>query len=211
MHPDPAFRWPKSNNDHQDADERAALEAMIADIGFGMIFAETPDGPRVAHVPLFSTGDGALQFHLSRGNALTRHIVEKRALCVINGPDAYISPDWYGVEDQVPTWNYLALELEGNVRRMEREGLIGLLDDLSAQNEAKLAPKKPWHRDKMDSTKFDKMVDAIVGFEMEILAWRPTAKLGQNKLAAERENAAAALDATGRRAMAHLMREFGTR
>lgn len=27
MHPDPAFRWPKSANDHQDADERAALDA----------------------------------------------------------------------------------------------------------------------------------------------------------------------------------------
>ena len=209
MHPDPAFRWPKSANDHQDADERVALEAMIAEIGFGMIFAETPDGPRVAHVPVFSTGDGALQFHLSRGNALTRHIAEYKALCVINGPDAYISPDWYGLDDQVPTWNYLALELEGKVRRMEREGLISLLDDLSAQNEAKLAPKSPWHRNKMDEAKFDKMVDAIVGFEMEILAWRPTAKLGQNKPAAARKNAAAALDATGRRAMAHLMQEFG--
>lgn len=211
MHPDPAFRWPKSANDHQDADERAALEAMIADIGFGMVFAETPDGPRVAHVPVFSTGDGALQFHLSRGNALTRHIANGKALCVINGPDAYISPDWYGIDDQVPTWNYLALELEGTVRQMEREGLISLLDDLSARNEAKLAPKKPWHRDKMDPAKFDKLVDAIVGFEMEILAWRPTAKLGQNKPAAVREKAAAALDATGRRAMAHLMKEFGTR
>ena len=105
MHPDPAFRWPKSANDHQDADERAALEAMIVDIGFGMLFAETPDGPRVAHVPVFSTGDGALQFHLSRGNALTKHIADGKAICVINGPDAYISPDWYGIEDQVPTWN----------------------------------------------------------------------------------------------------------
>lgn len=211
MHPDPAFRWPKSANDHQDADERGALEAMIVDIGFGMVFAETPDGPRVAHVPVFSTGDGALQFHLSRGNALANHIANGKALCVINGPDAYISPDWYGIEDQVPTWNYLALELEGPVRKMEREGLISLLDDLSAQNEAKLAPKKPWHRDKMDAEKFDKMVNAIVGFEMEILAWRPTAKLGQNKPDAVREKAAAALDATGRRAMAHLMKEFGTR
>jgi transcriptional regulator len=211
MHPDPAFRWPKSANDHQDADERAALEAMIADIGFGMVFAETPDGPRVAHVPVLSTGDGALQFHLSRGNALTKHIVKTKALCVINGPDAYISPDYYGVDDQVPTWNYLTLELEGKVRQMEREGLINLLDDLSAHNEAKLAPKKPWHRKKMDAAKFDKLVDAIVGFEMEILAWRPTAKLGQNKPAAVRESAAAALDATGRRAIAQLMREFGTR
>ena len=148
---------------------------------------------------------------MARGNALTKHIAKNKALCVINGPDAYISPDWYGVDDQVPTWNYLALELEGPVRKMEREGLIGLLDDLSAQNEAKLAPKKPWHRDKMDPVKFDKMVDAIVGFEMEILAWRPTAKLGQNKPPEVRDNAASALDAAGRRAMAHLMREFGNR
>ena len=69
--------------------------------------------------------------------------------------------------------------------------------------------KTPWHRDKMDRLKFDKMVGAIVGFEMEILAWRPTAKLSQNKPAAARKQAAAALDATGRHAMAHLMQEFG--
>ncbi|WP_417608413.1 FMN-binding negative transcriptional regulator [Parasphingorhabdus sp.] len=211
MHPNPAFRWPKSANDHHDADERAALEAMIAEIGFAMVFAETPDGPRVAHVPVFSTGDGALQFHLSRGNALTRHIAENKALCVINGPDAYISPDWYGLDDQVPTWNYLTLELEGTVRQMEREGLIALLDDVTAQNEAKLLPKAPWHRDKMDPAKFEKMVDAIVGFEMEILAWRPTAKLSQNKPAAARDKAGAALAAIGRRAMAHMIQEFGAR
>ena len=121
MHPNPAFRWPRSASDHNDADERAALEALIANIGFGMIFAETPDGPRVAHVPVYSTGDGALQFHLSRGNALTKHIAETKALCVINGPDAYVSPDWYDMDDQVPTWNYLALELEGPVREIDRK------------------------------------------------------------------------------------------
>lgn len=211
MHPDPAFRWPKSGNDHNDADERAALEALIAQIGFGMIFATTADGPRVAHVPVYSTGDGGLQFHLSRGNALTKSIVGLTALCVINGPEAYISPDWYGIDDQVPTWNYLTLELEGSVREMEREGLIALLDDLAQQNEAKLAPKTPWHRDKMDAGKFDKMVDAIVGFEMAIKAWRPTAKLSQNKPAVARDNAADALDAVGRRAMAHMMREFSSK
>lgn len=209
MHPNPAFRWPKSSNDHADADERAALEALIANICFGMVFAETPDGPRVAHVPVFSTGDGALQFHLSRGNALAKHLTSATALCVINGPDAYISPDWYGMDDQVPTWNYLSLELEGPVREMEREGLIALIDDLVDQNEAKLAPKPVWARNKMDSVKFEKMTDAIVGFEMEILAWRPTAKFSQNKPVEARENAAKALEENGRRAVAHMIREFG--
>ncbi len=208
MHPNPAFRWPKSANNGSDVDECAALEAMIADIRFGMIFATTPDGPRVAHVPVFSTGDGALQFHLSRGNALTKHIAGMTALCVINGPDAYISPDWYGMDGQVPTWNYFALELEGNVREMGRDGLIALLDDLSAQNEEKLAPKKPWHRDKMDISNFDRMVSAITGFEMEILAWRPTVKLSQNKPDEARGKAANALEASGSPAIAHMMRSF---
>ncbi|VAV88198.1 hypothetical protein MNBD_ALPHA04-1821 [hydrothermal vent metagenome] len=45
MHPNPAFRWPKTDN---DADERAALEAMIANTAFGMIFPDTPYRPRVA-------------------------------------------------------------------------------------------------------------------------------------------------------------------
>lgn len=208
MHPNSAFRWPKSPNDHDEADERAALEAMIADIGFGMIFASTPDGPRVAHVPVFSTGDGALQFHLARGNALTKHVAKGKALCVINGPDAYISPDWYEMDDQVPTWNYVALELEGPVRKMAREGLIALLDDVTGHHESRLSPKTPWHRDKMDQDKFEKMLGAIVGFEMEIEAWRPTVKLGQNKPEEARLKAADALEQTGRRAIAHMMRGF---
>lgn len=208
MHPNPAFRWPKSAHDQDDADERAALEALIANIGFGMIFASTPDGPRVAHIPIFSTGDGALQFHLAKGNALSKSLPGSTALCVVNGPDAYVSPDWYGEGDQVPTWNYVALELEGPVRKMEREGLVALLDDVTAVNEARLAPKEPWHRDKMDNDRFEKMVGAITGFEMEILAWRPTVKLGQNKPPEAIERVAEALDGQGRRAVAHMMREF---
>ena len=51
--------------------------------------------------------------------------------------------------------------------------------------------------------------DAIVGFEMEILSWRPTAKLSQNKPQAARDKAADELDAVGRRAIAHMMRQFG--
>ena len=78
MHPNPAFRH----------DDRDLFEALIAEIGFGMIFATVPDGPRVAHVPLHSTGDGALQFHLARGNALTRHLDGMMALAVVNGPMA---------------------------------------------------------------------------------------------------------------------------
>lgn len=78
MHPNPSFR----HNDH------ALFETLIHEIGFGMIFATTPDGPRVAHTPLLSTGNGTVQFHLARGNALTHHLAGMDALAVINGPEA---------------------------------------------------------------------------------------------------------------------------
>ena len=32
---------------------------------------------------------------------------------IVEGPEGYISPDWYGVADQVPTWNYVAVHLVG--------------------------------------------------------------------------------------------------
>jgi transcriptional regulator len=203
MHPHPLFRLKGS-----DAEQRALMEALVAEIGFGMVFAQTPDGPRVGQVSLFSTGDGAMQFHLSRGNSLAKHLDGRDALVVVNGPDAYVSPDWYEGANQVGTWNYVSVELEGPVRKMSEEGLIALLDDLSAINEARLAPKTPWTRDKMDAAHFNRMLGGITGYEMEVKAWRPTFKLSQNKSEAERMRVADELERQGKKAMAHLMREW---
>lgn len=197
MHPNPAFRH----------DDRALLEALIAEIGFGMVFATTPDGPRVGHVPLLYTGDGAVQFHLARGNALTRHIDGKTALVVINGPDGYVSPRWYADAAQVPTWNYVALELEGRVRRMNQDGLTALLEGLSAANEARI-PGAAWTMGKTPEDALRRMMAAIVGFELEILGWRPTFKLSQNKSADERARVADGLAAHGSLALAELMRRL---
>lgn len=203
MHPDASFRAKGS-----DAEQRTLMEALVQEIGFGMIFAQTPNGPRVGQVSLYYTGNGAVQFHLARGNALTKTLAGSDALIVVNGPDAYVSPDWYIGPDQVPTWNYISIELEGQVRAMDDEGLIALLDDLSALNEAKLAPKAPWTRAKMDDAKFHKMLGGIIGFEMEVMAWRPTLKLSQNKTEGERMRVADELEKLGKKAMAHLMREW---
>ncbi len=196
MHPNSAFRH----------DDRALLEAMIDEIGFGMVFASTPDGPRVAHTPLLQTGDGAVQFHLARGNALTKYLDGMTALVVVNGPDGYVSPRWYGDDQQVPTWNYVTLELEGRVRRMDQDGLVTMLDDLTTRQEATIAEGSPWTMDKLTDESLRGKLAAIVGFEMEIQAWRPTFKLSQNKSAEDRNAVAAGLEAQGSPAIAQLMR-----
>jgi transcriptional regulator len=199
MHPNPLFR----------TEDRALMEALIDEIGFGMVFLTTPDGPRVAHTPLLSTRDGAVQFHLARGNALTRHLDGAIALVTVNGPDGYVSPRWYANRDTVPTWDYIALELEGRVRRMADEGLEALLYGLIAKHEGRI-DGEPWRPEEASEALWAKLRQGIVGFELEVLAWRPTIKLSQKKSPEERAAIASGLDAAGSPALAQLIRTFAT-
>lgn len=198
MHPNPLYR----------TDDRSLCESLIEEIGFGMVFATTPDGPRVAHTPLISTGDGAIQFHLARGNALTRHLsAGADALIVVNGPDAYVSPRWYDNRDTVPTWDYVALELEGRVRKMADEGLEAFLHAAILKHEGRLGGDA-WLAGESSEKVWSGLFRGIVGFELEVLAWRPTLKLSQNKSAEERARIAEGLEAAGHAALAHLVREL---
>ena len=195
MHPNPLFRH----------DDRALLETLIDEIGFGMVFLTTPDGPRVAHTPLLSTGDGAVQFHLARGNALTKWLDGATALVTINGPDGYVSPRWYAQRGTVPTWNYVTLELEGRVRRMDQDGLNALLYTLIDKQETRLGGEQ-WSGVETPPDVWRGLLKGIVGFELEVQAWRPTLKLSQNKSAEDRIRIADGLEAAGSPALAELIR-----
>ena len=200
MHPNPQYR-PRQ-------DDLPAL--FVREIAFAGIFAGTPDGPRVAHAPVVLSEDAAtLRFHLSRGNGLTRHLDGMTALAVVQGPDAYVSAGWYAAADQVPTWNYIAIEMEGPVRKLDDAELIAQLDTLSAEHEARIGADPPWTRAKMNPARFSQMTGAITGFELRITAWRSTLKLSQDKAPGERERVAAGIEASGHGALAHLMRQLG--
>jgi transcriptional regulator len=196
MHPNRKFHI-------QDRDSMAGL---VRELGFGLLFVSTAEGPRAVHVPVLIEGE-CLRFHVSRGNAVHGALLGGGdGLFVATGPQAYISPEWYGLEDRVPTWNYVSVELEGPVRALDQGELIRLMDDLSAEQEARLAPKPPWTRSKMSEGRFEGLLKAITGFEMRIAQWRGTAKVDQDKPQEVRSRIADALAARGEQAMAHVMR-----
>ncbi|MDQ2878899.1 MAG: FMN-binding negative transcriptional regulator [Pseudomonadota bacterium] len=188
--------------------ERDAMRALVRELGFGTLAAATPDGPRVTYAPIVWLDDDTLGLHLARGNALARHLEGAAAVFSALGPDGYISPDWYGLDaNQVPTWNYVAVELEGTMRRMDHDMLVAQLDQISAEQENKL-DKVPWTRAKMDPARFDKLARAIIGFRLEIGTWRGTIKLGQDKPEAARHAAADGARGSGRPGIAHWMRSL---
>lgn len=201
MHPNPAFR-------QVPAEESLAFARHR---GFGTLCVNGQAGPIMAHVPFLVTETDGLSalIHLARSNAIARADLPTPAVIAVTGPESYISPDWYGAEDQVPTWNYVAVHLRGRLEPLAPETLRPMVDDLSAIFEARLLPKKPWTSAKMSEGVMERMLRMILPFRLVIEAVDGTWKLGQNKTPAQRAGAVAGLEAwsepSPRAALARLM------
>ena len=150
-----------------------------------------------AHAPVVFGPDGSVRFHLARGNDLTAMPDGASVLAHVVGTHFYVSPDWYQTEEQVPTWNYRLVEIEGVARRLDTRELRDQIDRLSAVHETHLLPKPVWTSAKMDPRRLDAMMRGIVGFAIERPTLRGTIKMGQTKSAAERANVMDALRARG--------------
>ena len=194
MHPNPAFAW-----NHRDE-----MLGFIRERAFCSLFIAKAGESQVIHVPVAVHGPSQLRFHVARSNRCGA-LQGERALLSCVGAHAYVSPDWYGVPDRVPTWDYVAVECAGPLRRLHAAELVDQLDLLSAVHEARLAPKPIWTRDKMAPGRFEAMLPSIIGYELEIEELRGTRKLGQNKPEVERSALAKGLAAAGEAEMAALV------
>ena len=200
MHPNPAFRQATAAYNLEFARAR----------GFGILAVCSPEGPLMSHIPFLLNADGTqVEFHLVRSNPIARLLTGPlKARLAIEGPHSYVSPDWYGVEDQVPTWNYVAVHLVGEVMLQPQEGMRDLLDRQSAEFEARLAPKPEWRAEKMTPEVLERMMRQIVPCAMRVDEIAGTWKLGQNKPEEVRLRAADYLGPAGQGQETDLLAEW---
>ena len=170
MHPNRAFEW---------SDDVEMLR-FVAEQSFAHIFTAASEQLFVVHAPVIVV-DGKAQFHVSRRNRIAEKLAGQPVLISVGGREAYQSANWYASENQVPTWHYEAVEVEGIAREMGGEELVAFLDRLSDIHERRVQPASPWTRSKMDPAKFEALTRAIVGFELEPTAMRGTRKFNQSK------------------------------
>lgn len=195
-------------------DQTASL-AFAEARGFGMVCAWNGARPIASSLPFYlSHADGgALQalFHVARGNPLAKLADGATPwLLAVNGPDAYVSADWYVSPDQVPTWLYQSVHLTGPVRGLSDDELAVQIDVLSAKFENWLLPKKPWTSGKMTPARLEAMKKAIIGLVMTVEEVEGSFKLNQHKSETDYAAVAGALesrDDTGSQQIADLMRE----
>jgi transcriptional regulator len=175
--------------------------AFVEQRGFGSLIAIDDGFPIAAHVPLLVVRDGdktRIEMHLARANPL--HAIIARApnvLITVQGPDAYVSPDWYTSKDQVPTWNYIAVHMKGRARVLPDEAKWPHVDRLSDTFEARLAPKPIWKSSKMTQQKREMLIRAIVAIEIDVLSIDGSWKLAQTKTRSDRMEVARMLEWRG--------------
>ncbi len=144
------------------------IDGAVA-IAYAPVVLDPNEGPR-----------GGIWFHLAGNNPVAAVADGTKVTLSFLGPDAYVSPDWYETKGRVPTWNYIAVEGSGAVRRLNDEELRQMLVDLSASEESKLLPKQPWTIDKVPEEKMPALLNAIVGFSVRFETLEGKLKLSQN-------------------------------
>lgn len=188
MHPNPVFR----------REPRESALDLARERGFGTFTVAGPEGVLAAHAP-FVLDEWRVLTHLVRVNPLARHLGDgpARALLIVSGPDGYVSPDWYGEPQMVPTWNYVAVHLRGELRLLDDTALRPILERLSETFEARLAPKPRWRMGKVDDRLLARMMRQIIPIELSVDTVDSTFKLNQNRSDSARAGAAAALAVGG--------------
>ncbi|MGZ3749415.1 MAG: FMN-binding negative transcriptional regulator, partial [Pseudobdellovibrionaceae bacterium] len=151
----------------------------------------------VSHVPLIAerTDEGlVLLGHLARANPHWKVLVGKPAYIIFNGPNSYITPKWY-VENDVPTWNYAVMHIEGVCSLIQdAAGIQSCLKKMTVAVESGAA--SPWEfwipEDLAGEGALEK---AIVGFAVKVTSIKAKFKLSQNRSEADREGVVSGLRA----------------
>jgi len=167
---------------HFQLNERNAQLDFIRQNSFASLISCYQGQLEINQLPflLDETGNYLLG-HLAKNNSHWRQLEQADDLKVcFDGANAYISPNWYSdSKKNVPTWNFVSVQVSGKASLLSEVALIDLLDKLSQKHEAKF--EIPWTIDKLSEQQLSAMSKAIIGIKVSIDKIEGKAKLSQNK------------------------------
>lgn len=157
-------------------------DRLIEEVCFGTLVEYVDGTLYAAHIPLHFDKDRKWAYgHLAKANELAaKWVLEESkndALFIISGPSAYISSSWYATEE-VPTYNYTAIQVKGTRRlrnRAETDDDLKRLVDYYEQKEPKGLTYDTYSPKTLLQSK------GVVGFSLEIKSIRAIEKLSQNR------------------------------
>jgi lysine/ornithine N-monooxygenase/predicted FMN-binding regulatory protein PaiB len=181
-------------------DDSERIHAVMNRYRFAtVVSARGVDDPLVTHVPLtFDPSRGAkgvLFGHMDRGNPQVPLLDGREVTVLFHGPNSYISPNVLE-ESRLPTWNSMTVHVRGRARLLtSRDALVRGLCGISEHAD----PDEGAYRLDPEDPRIARLIDYIVGFEIDIDQLTGRFKLSQDMDAEDRTAAARTLWETSRR------------
>jgi transcriptional regulator len=179
--------------------DREQALTFIEQYSFGTLVAADGASLEATHLPFVverhADGSATLLGHVARANPHARAIESgAAALAIFTGPHAYVSPRWYGPGAAVPTWNYAAVHVSGALRAItEPDTTRALLQRVTAIHEARAS--EPWSLSVLAPDLVDRMLGAIIAFELPVARLEAKFKFNQNRTEADQRGVVAGLRA----------------
>jgi transcriptional regulator len=101
-------------------------------------------------------------------------------LCVFTGHNTYVSATWYSDPNQASTWNYMSVHVKGQLRFLDEQALIDVLKKTSLHFENGNTHSSTVYDNLPDDYR-NKLIKAIVAFEVEVESIDNVFKLSQNR------------------------------
>jgi len=176
---------------HFRQQDREAAIAFMQAHPFAIIVSTVDGLPVATHLPFHVIMDGAdiiLTAHFAKANPQWKNLQE--ALVIFSGPHAYISPTHYEREQNVPTWNYIAV----HAYALRKLYMMRQQDYPSSKTSFAKTSRNTWrngpgfHRNTKPGC-----YKGIVPFRIRVTKLDAKEKLSQNKTAFERNHIIAGL------------------
>lgn len=101
-------------------------------------------------------------------------------LCVFTGAHTYVSASWYENPHQASTWNYMSVHVRGEMRFLNEKGLVDVLRKTSLHFENN-NHQSPTAFDNLPADYNERLMKAIVAFEVTVESIENVFKLSQNR------------------------------
>jgi transcriptional regulator len=152
---------------------------------FAFIAGSTKDGKPVAtQIPVFiDERDGKifLSGHIMRKTDHHKAFEENsNVLCVFTGDHSYVSATWYSNPRQASTWNYMSVHARGVITFMDEDQLVEVLKRTTLHFENNNASSSTVF-DNLDADYRERLMKAIVAFEVEVTSLDHVFKLSQDR------------------------------
>jgi len=167
---------------HYKNENLKEVKEFIINNSFGILINSIKGKPWATHIPLEldkdSNGNDILVGHIAKANPQWKYFVEdKEVLCIFNGPHTYVSSSWY-LEEEVPTWNYIAVHIYGLLKIQDEKAMMTSLHKLVDKYERK--SENPISLNNLSKNTL-RQVKGIIGFEIEIKEIQAAYKLSQGR------------------------------